>query len=460
MVKPSTITQWLQQPAKFTAEDRKMNAALLKAYPYFVPSRFMESSELHKKQSFAPPMMTMMQLFMGNWLLFYSFLQSVPHERQDSGDEPKAGEPQAEREVYDHKDDPDTFLATYEDELSVEEDFDLDEEDQRILYGETELEEFESEADAMFKSQAEKGANSGEALAADQQDEEMFELEYPIGLLKESPLAATELERSDKEPDEQVLIPNLEIESEQTADEWKSPDIAAIDLPMPGIEASVIQDEEAAADEAWTNNKAAALVSGEDNHIAADLELNNTETKTELPPQRSEASQAPTKPRVPAHPKREDQLIQPIFTEDYFLHQGFQISDRIGEAPTDLRDVTDKSLMVVMTFTEWLNYFKAKKERAKQEEEEQRALKTMWQKEKLAAALEEENDEIPENVFEMAVNSIAHEEGLASESLAEILVKQGKYEKAIEMYRKLSLRTPQKKAYFAGRIEQISKLKQ
>lgn len=115
--------------------------------------------------------------------------------------------------------------------------------------------------------------------------------------------------------------------------------------------------------------------------------------------------------------------------------------------------------MVVMSFSEWLMHFKTKGEREKAEAEDQKALKTMWQKEKLAAALEEENEEIPENVFEMAVNSITKEDDLVSESLAEILVKQGKFEKAIDMYKKLSLRNPQKNAYFARKIEQINKEK-
>ena len=73
--------------------------------------------------------------------------------------------------------------------------------------------------------------------------------------------------------------------------------------------------------------------------------------------------------------------------------------------------------------------------------------------------MEEENEEIPEQVFEMAVNSIAKEDDLVSESLAEIHIKQGKYDKAIDMYRKLSLRNPQKSAYFARRIEAIQKEK-
>lgn len=161
-------------------------------------------------------------------------------------------------------------------------------------------------------------------------------------------------------------------------------------------------------------------------------------------------------------------LIQPIYTEDYFLHQGVQVSEDI---PADVEELgkhhpkeedkkDPKSLMVMMSFSEWLMHYKTQKAKALEEEEDKKALKTMWQKEKLAAALEEENDEIPEDVFEMAVNSITNEDDLVSESLAEIHHKQGRYDKAIDMYRKLSLRNPQKKVYFARKIEEILKEKQ
>ncbi len=158
----------------------------------------------------------------------------------------------------------------------------------------------------------------------------------------------------------------------------------------------------------------------------------------------------------------EDPLVVPVFTEDYFLHQGIRVSETIVEAEefveeNNAGDEHEKSLMVVRSFAEWLAFFKRKSEKEREEEDGKRALKSMWQKEKLAAAIEEESDEIPDDVFNMAVSSISREEGLISESLAEILVRQGKHEKAIEMYRKLSLRNPQKNAYFVGRIEQIQK---
>jgi hypothetical protein len=157
-------------------------------------------------------------------------------------------------------------------------------------------------------------------------------------------------------------------------------------------------------------------------------------------------------------------LLQPVYTEDYFLHQGIEVSNDIPEDIQELQtasnieeDDADKSLMVVMSFAEWLNYYKTNAEKQKEEKQEAKALKSMWQREKLAQALGDEDDDIPENVFEMAVNSISNENGLISEALASILHKQGKKEDAIAMYKKLSLQNPKKSSYFAALIEKIIK---
>ncbi len=53
------------------------------------------------------------------------------------------------------------------------------------------------------------------------------------------------------------------------------------------------------------------------------------------------------------------------------------------------------------------------------------------------------------------MESISNETGVISESLALVLAKQGKIDKAIEMYRKLSLRNPEKSAYFAALIQNL-----
>ena len=116
----------------------------------------------------------------------------------------------------------------------------------------------------------------------------------------------------------------------------------------------------------------------------------------------------------------------------------------------------DKSLMVMMSFTDWLKHFKQKTEAEKEEEKERKALKTAWQREKLSAAADEELDEIPEPIFKQAMDSISIESTLISESLAEILAKQGKKDKAIAMYKKLSLRNPEKSTYFADLINGLN----
>lgn len=149
---------------------------------------------------------------------------------------------------------------------------------------------------------------------------------------------------------------------------------------------------------------------------------------------------------------------QPVLTIDYFSQQGIEVSSDLPEVE-ELAPHTEeeKSLLVVMSFEEWLSYINTRSRKAKEEEAEQKALKTMWQKQKLAAAIEEESDEIPETVFEMAVNSIARNDDWVSESMAEVYARQGKVQKAIEIYEKLSLLNPEKNTYFAAKIENLQK---
>lgn len=151
-----------------------------------------------------------------------------------------------------------------------------------------------------------------------------------------------------------------------------------------------------------------------------------------------------------------DDLIQPVYAENYFQHQGIEVSDEIPELVEQEED-DEKSLLVMMGFDEWLLFLKKKNEAKKSEEEDKAMLRSMWQREKLAAAMGEEDDNIPEAVFEMAINSIDKQDIMVSEPLAEIHVKQGRYDKAIEIYRKLSLQNPEKKTYFAAKINHLNK---
>ena len=56
---------------------------------------------------------------------------------------------------------------------------------------------------------------------------------------------------------------------------------------------------------------------------------------------------------------------------------------------------------------------------------------------------------------DLSVRSTRAESALASESLARILVRQGKTARAIEIYEKLMVKQPEKIAYFTTQINQL-----
>lgn len=333
------ISQLLENPELVTSIDKEYISLLNEKYPYFTPGRYLQAARRHTIQPFSADMMTGMQLYSGNWLMFYQFLNNAANGVQDS--------------------------TPY------------------------------------------------------------FEAPVTTGRLDTTPEMFTSA--SEKSYIE-TIIP---LEAEEAL-------IAEVIYDTPDKETVVAE-----ADTAYAETQAKPD--------------DNKEYRIRMPEQ-------------PEADMQQD-VIEPLYVNDYFRHEGVEVSEDI---PGDMvqgstasvfynDDNVDegKSLIVVRNFSEWLNYLKHKNQKEQSDEEERKALKALWQRERLAAAIEEdqEEDEIPEDVFEMAVNSIAPEDGLISESLAEIMTKQGKYERAIDMYRKLSLRNPEKNAYFANKIEEILKQK-
>ncbi|MFW6246116.1 MAG: tetratricopeptide repeat protein [Tangfeifania sp.] len=70
---------------------------------------------------------------------------------------------------------------------------------------------------------------------------------------------------------------------------------------------------------------------------------------------------------------------------------------------------------------------------------------------------EDETDDEADN--EIIAKSVAEPDELVTETLAMIYFEQKKYDKALDAFRKLSLKYPEKSVYFATRIEEIEKLK-
>jgi len=64
-----------------------------------------------------------------------------------------------------------------------------------------------------------------------------------------------------------------------------------------------------------------------------------------------------------------------------------------------------------------------------------------------------------EDENEIMEKSVSESDELITETLAMIYFEQKKYDKALDAFRKLSLKYPEKSVYFATRIEEIEKLK-
>ena len=124
--------------------------------------------------------------------------------------------------------------------------------------------------------------------------------------------------------------------------------------------------------------------------------------------------------------EKELPAFEPYHTIDYFASQGIKLKQE--ELPTD------KFGKQLKSFTEWL-----------------RTMKKLPGKE----MIQQLDTNLESKVQHMAEDSI-HETDIVTESMAEVWLKQGNKEKALEVYNKLSLLEPSKKAYFAAKIDQIN----
>ena len=116
--------------------------------------------------------------------------------------------------------------------------------------------------------------------------------------------------------------------------------------------------------------------------------------------------------------------FEPLHRSDYFASVGIKLSEEIKPG--------DKLGRQLKSFTDWLKTMK------KIHEEQ----------------LPQQNEQADIVIQKMAEKSNTEAEVL-TEAMAEVLLQQGKVQKAIEVYQKLSLLNPVKRAYFAAKIDQM-----
>ena len=189
-------------------------------------------------------------------------------------------------------------------------------------------------------------------------------------------------------------------------------------------------EEEKAFDSAEIEND---FVTGETTEVKNWEQYESTDKKTSLPDEtdlEEEQSFEQELPKIvfnqPAEPKASDLTFEPYHTVDYFASQGIKISqDAAGQ---------DKFGKQLKSFTDWL-----------------KTMKKLPATE-ISSHLSKSTEQKVENLAEHSVEDAE----VVTESMAEVWLKQGKMEKAREVYEKLSLLNPSKSAYFATKIRNLT----
>ncbi|HEY4147543.1 MAG TPA: hypothetical protein VGM41_01375 [Chitinophagaceae bacterium] len=125
---------------------------------------------------------------------------------------------------------------------------------------------------------------------------------------------------------------------------------------------------------------------------------------------------------------KQDLLFEPYHTIDYFASLGIRL-DKMEPNPQD------KLGKQLRSFTEWL-----------------KSMKKLPQ-----ASIEKVLGENEESAVVAAASHSIVGKDVITEAMAEVFEKQGLYDKAIEVYHKLSLLNPSKSAYFADRINALKR---
>ncbi len=167
--------------------------------------------------------------------------------------------------------------------------------------------------------------------------------------------------------------------------------------------------------QAEAEKEAEAMLEAADIESAAEVLIEADTAREELTETAEEPQQTEQEPVF---------TFEPFHTVDYFASQGIKLrEEKLGD---------DQLGKQVKSFTQWLRSMK------KIYVEEQKELNSTQEKEVVSIATESNQ-----------------QTEVVTETMAEVLLKQGKRSQAIDLYRKLSLLHPEKSVYFASRIDEL-----
>ncbi len=220
--------------------------------------------------------------------------------------------------------------------------------------------------------------------------------------------------------------------------------------------------------------KKAAIYSPNRAHLKKIIlgEINFEETPKSTPPKK--VTEAPTEPLVTKlqeekKPEIKKETADVIRVEEKEVKKeavaptpqtSNQQSQEINQLEKDLLEIRERKLRLAKMFADQEQPEKTKQKPKEQNHKSQVELiekfiqnEPRFDKKK---GVIEDNEYIQED---LATKHLKSKDEFITETLAELLMKQQKYARAIDIYEKLSLKFPEKRTYFASQIQKIKEVK-
>ncbi|HMO32104.1 MAG TPA: hypothetical protein PKE07_03820 [Lacibacter sp.] len=253
-------------------------------------------------------------------------------------------------------------------------------------------------------------AKEEETVIAATVEEQMPDPDFRMQDLQDAAADAAALVEADED--------RTRLEEWQAGDSFPLQDL--VDAAADAVALVEAEDELDLQQQQGTEPEASIAATESDQPVVADEAAVDTILPAETTPA---LPVGPTAPETPA--PVQELAFEPFHTVDYFASQGIRLQEeKLGN---------DDLSKQVKTFTQWL-----------------RSMKKIYHDAPTPL----------DAVSETEVNRIAdvsnHPEEILTETMAQVLIQQGKTVKAIELYGKLILLHPEKSAYFADQIQKIN----
>ena len=338
----------MDSPGNITEGDQSSINVFRQTFPYFVPIRYLEAVESNKRAAFSPEMLTSVHPYMGNWIMFCDFLETGNRPPVQTFVEEPATTGATDFFQLIREEIPES--APVAEPLPV-----VEEEPQPAVFEWASLPVEEPITEQQSEPYIPQIENDGE-----DENEITEEIATKQEVPEPEPVVAVsdaflQLIREEGLENSNDIVQERTVESIYVAPVEIAPQPVFEPQYEPVVNYSDPKQNEPAITEnkTWEEPATAPL-----QNIVEPVITTESKVGSEVVEE------------ITDNTEDQNPLIFPIYTQDYFLQQGEKIPDELPDEINDLIDNTDiddedKSLMVVMSFTEWLLHLRNRKKKRK-----------------------------------------------------------------------------------------------